>query len=181
MKITAFGASNSKNSINKKLALYTASLIENAEVNLLDLNDYEMPIYSEDHEKENGIPEKVKLFVKNFADTNLIIISFAEHNGTYTTAFKNILDWSTRVKRGFLNKKPMFILSASPGPRGAISVLNTAISSMPHFDGEVKAHYSFPNFYENFDVEKNIVVNNQINADLKNLIKDLLATLEDKK
>jgi len=48
MKVLAFAASNSKNSINKQLATYTANLVENAQVEILDINDYEMPIFSED-------------------------------------------------------------------------------------------------------------------------------------
>ena len=56
-KILAFGASNSQNSINKKLASYTANLFENATVEVLDLNDFEMPIYSIDREKKDGLPQ----------------------------------------------------------------------------------------------------------------------------
>ena len=46
MKIIAFGGSPSKNSINKKLATYAASLFENAEVEVLTLNDFEMPLFT---------------------------------------------------------------------------------------------------------------------------------------
>jgi NAD(P)H-dependent FMN reductase len=52
MKIIAFGASPSKNSINKKLATYAAHLFENAEVEVLDLNDFQMPIFTVDIEKK---------------------------------------------------------------------------------------------------------------------------------
>ena len=54
-KIIAFGASSSKSSINKQLATYTANQFQTASVEILDLNDYEMPIFSVDKEKENGI------------------------------------------------------------------------------------------------------------------------------
>ena len=47
-KILAFGASNSINSINKRLASYTAKMISPVESVIIDLNDFEMPIYSED-------------------------------------------------------------------------------------------------------------------------------------
>ena len=56
-KIIAFGASSSKTSINKQLATYTANQFQNVSVEILDLNDYEMPIYSVNKEKENGIPQ----------------------------------------------------------------------------------------------------------------------------
>ena len=47
-KIIAFGGSSSKNSINKQLATYAAHLFQNVEVEVLDLNDYEMPLFSVD-------------------------------------------------------------------------------------------------------------------------------------
>lgn len=51
MKIVAFGASTSTTSINKALATFAASLVESAEVIVLDLNDYQVPLFSEDYEK----------------------------------------------------------------------------------------------------------------------------------
>ena len=57
-RILAFGASSSKNSINKKLASFVIERLEPVEATIIDLNDFEMPIYSEDREKEDGIPEK---------------------------------------------------------------------------------------------------------------------------
>ena len=99
MKILAFGASNSKTSINKQFATYASNQIEKAEVILLDLNDFEMPIYSIDKEKENGIPDLAKEFKQYIKDCDGIIISFAEHNGAYTAAFKNIFDWISRIEK----------------------------------------------------------------------------------
>jgi NAD(P)H-dependent FMN reductase len=62
MKVLAFAASSSRQSINKQLAQYTANQIDNADVELLDLNDFEMPIYSSDRENESGIPEQAQTF-----------------------------------------------------------------------------------------------------------------------
>ena len=90
-KIIAFGASSSSTSINKKLATYAASLFENCLVEILDLNDYELPIYSTDKEQKDGIPQLAHDFYNKLGTADLIIISFAEHNGAYSAAFKNIL------------------------------------------------------------------------------------------
>ncbi|WP_310555385.1 NAD(P)H-dependent oxidoreductase, partial [Flavobacterium sp.] len=95
-KIIAFGASSSKTSINKQLATYAASLFENSSVEILDLNDYELPLFSVDKEKENGIPQQAHDFYTKLGTADLIVISFAEHNGAYSTAFKNIFDWISR-------------------------------------------------------------------------------------
>ena len=93
-KILAFGASNSRNSINKQLVTYAAGQLTDVEVLLLDLNDFEMPIYSIDREKESGIPELAQQFKQHILDADGILISFAEHNGAYTAAFKNVMDWA---------------------------------------------------------------------------------------
>ena len=89
-KILAFGASSSNNSMNKKLASFVANKIAPREAILIDLNDYEMPIYSDDRKRDSGIPKKAYDFKNLIKTSEGIIISFAEHNGSYTAAFKNI-------------------------------------------------------------------------------------------
>lgn len=54
MKVIAFGASTSSTSINKALATYAAGLIDGAEVQVLDISQYSVPMFSEDVEKEIG-------------------------------------------------------------------------------------------------------------------------------
>ena len=96
-KIIAFAGSSSKHSINKQLATYAASLFHNVEVEILDLNDYEMPLYSVDKEKGIGFPDLAIQFLSKIGNADLLVISLAEHNGAYTTAFKNIFDWTSRI------------------------------------------------------------------------------------
>ena len=91
-KIVAFGASSSKKSINKDFATFVASQVKDVDVLVLDLNDFEMPIYSIDYENDNGIPKKAFKFKEKLKSANGIVISFAEHNGVYTAAFKNIVN-----------------------------------------------------------------------------------------
>ena len=55
-KIVAIAGSNSKKSINKKLASYAAQKTANAEAIVADLNDFNLPLYSIDTEQEGGIP-----------------------------------------------------------------------------------------------------------------------------
>ena len=130
-KILTIGASSSKSSINTQLAQYTASKLIDAEVNLIDLNDYEMPIYSIDRENESGIHDLAKKFGELVSGSDGIVISFAEHNGSYSTAFKNVLDWGSRLKEKIWNEKPMFLLATSPGGRGGSTVLNSAGTYFP--------------------------------------------------
>ncbi|KAF7769912.1 hypothetical protein PCIT_a2836 [Pseudoalteromonas citrea] len=153
MKVLAFAASSSRQSINKQLAMHVASKLENAEVELLDLNDYEMPIYSSDRENESGIPEQAQRFFAKITEADAVVISFAEHNGTYTAAYKNIFDWASRINMKVYQDKPAILLATSPGPGGAKSVLSAATSSAPYFALDVKASISVPSFYDNFDMQ----------------------------
>ena len=69
-KILVFGASSSKSSINKQLAIYASTLFKNVDVEILDLNDYEMPIYSIDLEKSNGIPNLAHNFYSKIGESD---------------------------------------------------------------------------------------------------------------
>jgi chromate reductase, NAD(P)H dehydrogenase (quinone) len=156
-KILAFGASNSRHSINKKLATFTANQIADATVNILDLNDFEMPIYGIDKEKESGIPELALRFKEHVKDADGIIISFAEHNGAYSTAFKNIFDWISRIESDVWANKPMFLLATSPGARGGKSVLDIALNKFKFMNQNKIVGFSLPSFGQNFSLKDGIL------------------------
>lgn len=155
-KILVFGASNSKNSINKQLALYAASHLQNHDINAVDLNDFEMPLYGIDREKASGIPEKAQLFKTQIRKSDGIIISFAEHNGSYSTAFKNTLDWVSRIEKDVWLDKPMFLMATSPGKRGGQNVLSQATTYFPFMKGNVAARFSLPSFGQHFSAAAGI-------------------------
>jgi len=167
MKVLTFAASNSKKSINKQLAIYASSLIEDAEVEVLDINDYEMPIYSQDREEELGIPERAKLFYSKIAHVDAVVVAFAEHNGSYTAAYKNLFDWTSRIDMKVYQNKPMILLATSPGPGGASSVLGTAINSAPFFGANVKGSLSVPSFFDHFDLVENKMTDSDLLSELK--------------
>mgnify|MGYP000023232065 CR=1 FL=1 len=156
-KILAFGASSSRNSINKKLATYAASQIENVDVTILDLNDFEMPLFSVDKEK-NGMPEQANIFKNHLREADGIIISFAEHNGSYAAVYKNLVDWTSRIKseNKIWEGKHMFLMASSPGGRGGKTVLGAALGSYNHQGGNIVANFSLPRFNDNFSVEEGI-------------------------
>jgi chromate reductase len=167
MKLLAFAASSSSKSINQQLARYAASLVAGAEVEILDINDYEMPIFSQDREETLGQPEQAKNFFAKLGDADAIIISFAEHNGSYSAAYKNLFDWTSRIDQKIFQNKPMMHLATSPGPGGAARVLAAANNSAPHFAGDVKASLSVPSFYDNFDLESKSLTNAALIEQLK--------------
>jgi len=171
MKILAFAASSSSKSINKQLVNHAAdvlktSIIKDAKVEMLDINDYEMPIYSSDREEAGGIPDLANQFAAKIGAADALLISYAEHNGNYTAAYKNLFDWTSRLGGKVFQDKPMVILATSPGQGGAASVLALAKTSAPFFGAEVKADLSIASFYDVFDSENGRIKDADIQAQL---------------
>ncbi len=173
MKIIAFGGSNSSTSINKKLATYAASLFQGATVEVLDLNDFPMPLFSKDVEKEQGPPATVYQFLAKIKEADFIVVSLAENNSSYNVGFKNLFDWNSRVNPKQFQEKPMLLMATSPGKRGGSFVLESAKNAFPFHGALIKATFSLPFFEENFDTEKGIISNNQFDNQLKEIIKNI--------
>lgn len=173
MKIVAFGGSPSKNSINKKLATYVSHLFENAEVEVLDLNDFAMPLFSVDLEKEVGQHPLAQAFLDKIASAELLVVSMAENNSNYSAAFKNTFDWASRINVKVWQNKPMLLMATSDGARGGANVLGIAQTAFPRYGANIVATFSLPKFYDNFDIENmrisDPVLDNQIRDIVKNL------------
>lgn len=168
-KILSFGASNSKKSINKTLAIYAANQIMDVEIIIADLNDFELPIYNFDLENESGIPQKAQDFRALIEQADGIIISLAEHNGMPTAVFKNLFDWISRIDAKAWNEKSMLLLATSPGARGAQSVLELMKGVFTRFGAQITGDFSLPTFYDNFSEEG--IKNEELNKELDQKIK----------
>ncbi len=160
-KIIAFAGSNSKSSINKQLSAYAASMLEGVEVDVLDLNDFELPLYSIDYETKNGIPDNAKQFLEQVKSSKGIVLSLAEHNGAYTAVFKNLMDWASRVGGKLWDNKPMLVMATSPGGRGGANVLEIAKGYFKYLGGNIVSSYSLPSFGSNFSNGK--IINEELN------------------
>ncbi len=172
MKIITFAGSNSKNSINKKLATYVAHLFENATVDVLDLNDYALPVFGVDLEAEIGQPKLAKDFLDQLAMADIIVLSLAENNGNYSVAFKNIFDWASRQYKDVFQQKPMLLMATSPGGRGGASVLELAKENLPRYGANIKATFSLPSFNENFEVAQGVISNPDLDNQIKELVRN---------
>jgi len=172
MKLLAFAGSSSKQSINKKLATYAAGLFENVDLEILDLNDYELPLYSVDKEKLIGQPLAAKQFYEKIESADILVISVAEHNAGITVAFKNIYDWASRQKKLVFNNTPLLLMSTSPGGYGGGNALEAAQLSLKRYGGNIKATFSLPSFNENFDIEANKISNKEFDHALRAIIRD---------
>lgn len=172
MKIIAFGGSNSTHSINKHLATYAAGLFENGDVEVLDLNDFAMPLFSVDLEKEVGQHDLAKAFLAKLGSADILVVSLAENNNNYSAAFKNLFDWCSRIAKEVFQQKPMLLLATSPGSRGGASVLEIGRNALPRYGADIKATFSLPAFNANFDLDQNKISNAELDKELRNLIKE---------
>ena len=176
MKILAIPATNSDNGINRQLLGHVAKLLEadGAQVEFVDINDYEMPIYSPAREAA-GIPELATEFFEKMGAADAIVFSFAEHNGSYSTAFKNILDWTTRIDMAVYQGKKVAMLAATPGSMAGASVLGTATTSAAYFGAELVGSLGVGEFYDNFDGALGEVINPELLAELTTILGALTA------
>lgn len=172
MNVLAFGASFSSTSINHTFATYASSFFKDNNVKLLNLSQYTIPVFTaSDHQVDNP-PEAVMGFIEHFKWANLIIISMAEHNGSYTAAFKNLFDWSSVIDGKIFKGTKLVLLSTSPGERGAQSVLSQAKTRFPIHGATIIGDFSLPEYEKNFKVGKGIV-----NESLKKEFEDFIDNL----
>ncbi|WP_324719307.1 NADPH-dependent FMN reductase [Salinimicrobium sp. HB62] len=157
-KILAFAGSSSPTSTNHQLILNVTNRISDHHVEVLELHELEFPMYSIVEEKE-GIPQNVKFLYEKILEAPALIIAVNEYNANVSGFFKNIIDWLSRVERKFLDGKKVLLMSTSPGKRGGASALEYCKNQFPRFGANVVESFSLPQFYENFDSEKGLVVN----------------------
>lgn len=125
IKVVAFSGSNRAESLNKKLASQAAevSCAMGADARFIDLNSYCIPLYNNDDEKQNGMPEGIKALRKQIMAADIVLIASPEYNASLTAFLKNTLDWLSRSEEGgrshaVFENKTFILLSASPGKKG---------------------------------------------------------------
>jgi len=171
-KILAFAGSNSSSSINKQLVNYAATLIEG--VNVIDLRDYDAPIFSQDLEKSDGTPENIQKLYDLIQRYESVIMASPEHNGLPPAFLKNILDWLSRCEGdGFFKDKKIALLSTSPGGFGGKNNLANLKNVMPYWGANIVGTYSLGKFYENMDSETNSLKSEEEKEALLALLKEL--------
>jgi len=175
MKILAIPATNSRNGLNRQIIGHAARLLEDglvadAEVEILDLNDYEMPIFSVERHEEIGVPEPAQRFYDKIGEADAVIVSFAEHNGSYTVAWKNVYDWASRIDMGVYQGKKVALFATSPGGRGGQGVLEHATMVAPFFGAELVGSLSIPSFGDNFDADAGELTEPELRAHFEKIL-----------
>lgn len=134
-KILAFSGSTRKDSLNKKLVKIAAAgaTEAGAEVKVIDLKDFQMPLYDADLEQQQGIPENALKLKELMKSSHGFLISSPEYNSSISGVLKNTIDWTTRQSEGetpliCYKGKVAAIMSASPGGLGGLRGLVTVRS-----------------------------------------------------
>jgi len=126
-KILAFAGSARAESMNKKLVAVAAAAARAAggDVTLVDLRDFQMPLYDGDLEASLGLPESVKRMKALLLAHDGLLLSCPEYNSSITPLLKNTIDWVSRPAPGeaplaCFEGKVAALLAASPGALGGL-------------------------------------------------------------
>lgn len=139
---------------------------------IVDINDYEMPIFSIERHAE-GTPQPAQELFDRIGAADAVLISFAEHNGTYTAAWKNIHDWMSRIDMAIYQGRKVAMFAASPGGRAGANVLGNALSTGPFFGADLVGSMGVGRFAEAFDSEKGELVDPDLRAEFEKILQAL--------
>lgn len=180
-KILAFAGSTRRDSWNRKLIHTAVDAAKNAgaDVTLIDLADYVLPLYDGDLEARDGLPDHALRLKTLFKEHDALLISSPEYNSSIPPLLKNTLDWVSREWQGEsglvpYQNKVAAIMAASPGALGGMrmlphlrQILNTlGVLVLP-------GQFSLPHADQAFDAENGTL---QSPARLHNLVLELVQT-----
>ena len=127
-KLVAFSGSIRKSSFNSAIlkAAANAATSAGADVALLDLRDYDLPLFNQDLEDASGLPEAAKKLKAKFREADGFILASPEYNSAFSALMKNTIDWCSRAETddeppltAYAGKSAL-LLSASPGALGGL-------------------------------------------------------------
>jgi len=158
-RILAFGGSLRSDSFNQKLAAVAAAgaRTAGAEVTLIALRDYPLPVFDQDSEDADGLPDAAKKLKQLFREHHGLLIASPEYNSSISGALKNAIDWVSRAETDdepplvAFTGKTAVLCAASPGALGGLrglvtvrSILgNLGVTVLPDLVAVSKAHEAF--------------------------------------
>ena len=128
--ILAFAGSARRDSWNRKVLTIavTGAREAGAEVTVVNLGDYPMPIYNADWHEEHGVPDQMLELRKLMMAANGLLIASPEYNTSITPLLKNTIDWLSQSVNGESGGAPFEgkvggLMGASNGAFGTIRAL----------------------------------------------------------
>src|ERR1700755_3616610 len=96
-KILAFAGSLRKHSFNRRVlrAAIEGAEKAGAEVTLVDLRDYSMPVYNQDDQDACVFDANALKFHRLIYEHEGLLIASPEHNGSFPAALKNVIEWAS--------------------------------------------------------------------------------------
>jgi len=132
LRILALAGSARRDSLHKKLAQRAADMarLHGAQVQWIDLADFELPLYHGDLEEAHGQPAKALELRALVKSHDALVIASPEYNGFFSPLLKNTLDWLSRALPGeerhaTFKDKPVLLLSTARGDSGGVRGLQT--------------------------------------------------------
>ena len=129
-KILAFAGSLREKSYNRRVLKVAVEGAKRAgaEVDIIDLRDFPLPIFNSDDLDKNGFEPKALEFQVLLSQYNGLLVASPEYNGSIPGGLKNVIDWASRKSERFgLNEvfknKCAAMITASPGSFGGIRCL----------------------------------------------------------
>ncbi len=133
-KILAFSGSIRRESLNKKFLAVAVQEAKHAgaDVTLIDLADYELPLFNGDLEDKDGLPANARKLVDLIKAHTGLLIASPEYNSSITALLKNTIDWCSRSDDDPFSGKVVAVISASPGAYGGNRSLKTTQQILLH-------------------------------------------------
>lgn len=158
-RILAFGGSLRRDSFNQKLATAAAAGAREAgaEVTVIALRDFPLPVFDQDLEAAEGMPAAAKKLKQLIREHHGLLIAAPEYNSSITAALKNAIDWVSRTETddepplvAFAGKTAI-LCAASPGALGGLRGLvhvrailgNIGVTVLPDQLAVSQAHAAF--------------------------------------
>ncbi|MEO1008883.1 MAG: NAD(P)H-dependent oxidoreductase [Planctomycetota bacterium] len=156
-RILVFAGSLRRDSLNHALAVAAARGAASAEITELRLRDYPLPLYDEEIEEADGLPDNCLKLKDIFRTHHGLIVGCPEYNSAITGVMKNAIDWVSRPRDGegpleCFEGKVVGLVAASPGGLGGIRGLPTVRRIFGHIRSIVlPEQFSLPNAADAFD------------------------------
>ena len=134
VRLLVMAGSARAESLNRRLAAAAVAIAREAgaDVQELDLRALQLPVYDGDLEAAAGVPAAVRPLADALRAADAVLLVTPEYNGFPTPLLINAFDWLSRLGAegerpaglAITAGKPVALLSASPGPLGALRSMN---------------------------------------------------------
>ncbi len=184
MKFLVFAGSTRTQSFNRRLAAVAAHMARDAgaEVTLLELTDFDIPLYNADLETVGTPADVIRL--KEVLDAHPAwVICSPEYNGSYTGLLKNTIDWASSPVAGHAEwsdgtrpfaGKVVGMLSASNGALGGLRSQSHLAPLLLNLECWLAPrHFALPRAASAFDAQGHLVDASQA-AQVRGVVEQVL-------